>query len=113
MNLEICHFQSTVIAKAGYNADRRILVLWFYGFPHVGYEYSDVPPKIWDGLVAAHSKGKFYRYNILGTYSVSQHIMQEEQKSTSPSSGALHAANGSKKLGGGMAAGMFAGMFAV
>jgi len=98
MNLEICQFQSTVLARAGYNADREILVLWFKCSPHVGYEYSGVPLKIWDGLLHAHSKGKYYRYNILGTYSANQHRIHVERRSDSSMSNLQHSSRSEEQV---------------
>lgn len=58
--------ESSVIAAAGYDQDRRILYVVF----NTGrvYEYQDVPPETYQGLMEAESKGKFLNETIIGNY---------------------------------------------
>ena len=57
---------SSMIAAAGYDAEQRLLVVLF----NTGraYEYQDVPPEVYAGLVAAESKGAYMNENIISTY---------------------------------------------
>jgi hypothetical protein len=57
---------SSVIAAAGYDPERRALYVVF----NTGrvYEYQDVPAEIYDGLMAAESKGKFLNEQIIDVF---------------------------------------------
>lgn len=54
--------ESSVLASAGYDAQRRLLELEF----HSGaiYRYLDVPEDIFRSLIAAESKGQFFSASI-------------------------------------------------
>jgi hypothetical protein len=61
-------FNSTAIERAEYDGDTRVLKLWFVesGGP---YDYYGVPRHVWDGLLAASSKGTYYNEFIRDQYS--------------------------------------------
>jgi hypothetical protein len=58
--------ESSVIAAAGYDPERRTLYIVF----NTGrvYEYQDVPVEIYEGLMAAGSKGKFLNEQIIDVF---------------------------------------------
>lgn len=57
---------SSNIASVGYEDSNRTLEIEF----HSGavYQYFDVPGAVFDGLMAAASKGGFFHAQIRGTY---------------------------------------------
>jgi len=58
--------KSSNIKKVSYDKDEHIMRLEF----HSGgtYEYYDVPPKVYNQLLKAKSKGRFGYYNIYWDY---------------------------------------------
>jgi hypothetical protein len=61
------YFNSTAIHAADYNSATRTLTLWFTSGGS-GYEYYGVPAYIFDGLVAASSKGSYFNAYIRDQY---------------------------------------------
>lgn len=60
------YFNSSAIKRAEYNAETRRMTLWFpEGKP---YDYCGVPQSVWDGLVRASSKGRYFNQHIDGRY---------------------------------------------
>ncbi len=57
---------SSMISAAGYDPQRRYLVILFN--TGKAYEYFDVPPEEYEGLMAAESKGEYMREHILDMY---------------------------------------------
>lgn len=80
MKMEMHNFRSTAIWAAAYDPDKRLLVLCFTSNPHMEYDYPGVPAHIWQGLVLAPSKGRYYNdhiRDIFGAHRVertSQHL---------------------------------------
>lgn len=70
MNLEMRNFNSTAIFRAAYDSERQLLVLCFTSNPHMEYDYPGVPAHLWQGLLAAHSKGRYYNDHIRDIYGV-------------------------------------------
>ena len=64
--VDLIGVQSSVIAAAGYDPERRTLYVVF----NTGrvYEYMDVSAEIYDGLMAAESKGRFLNQTIIDNY---------------------------------------------
>ena len=58
--------ESSMIASAGYDPEDRTLVVLFNSGK--AYEYYDVPPEEYEGLMEAESKGRYMRANIIGGY---------------------------------------------
>lgn len=60
-------FASSAIARAEYDAATAVLSLWFVesGGP---YDYFLVPPRIYDELCRAASKGSYYNQHIRDRY---------------------------------------------
>lgn len=61
------YFNSSAIRRAEYDPASRTLTIWFVesGGP---YDYYGVPQRIWDGLLAASSKGGYYNDYIRDQY---------------------------------------------
>lgn len=57
---------STCLAGASYDEVLRLLVLRFVSGG--SYSYPNIPMKIWDGLIAASSKGRYYNEEIRRLY---------------------------------------------
>ncbi len=58
--------ESSMIAAAGYDPERRyMLVLFNTG---KAYEYYNLPPEEFEGLMSAESKGGYMREHILDVY---------------------------------------------
>ena len=55
-----------MIQAVGYDAKTRTLEVVFNSGQT--YYYEDVPPKIYKGLLAADSKGRYMRAEIIGVY---------------------------------------------
>jgi hypothetical protein len=55
-----------MIAAAGYDPERRVLVVLFNNGR--AYEYHDVPEEEYTGLLAAESKGRYMNENIIDVY---------------------------------------------
>jgi hypothetical protein len=64
-------FQSSAVIRAEYDTESGVLQLWFAesGGP---YDYVGVPRSVFDGLLAASSKGRFFNQQIRDRYSVSR-----------------------------------------
>jgi lysyl-tRNA synthetase class 2 len=58
--------ESSVIAAAGYDPERRILYVVFNSGKV--YEYQEVPVEIYDGLMKSESKGQFLNQKIIDIY---------------------------------------------
>jgi hypothetical protein len=59
--------QSSLIEKAGYDAATQTLVVKLVNGSDV-YTYQAVPQAIYDGLLAAESKGSYFVQNIKGHF---------------------------------------------
>ena len=64
--MERLPIQSSNLASVGYDAGTGTMELEF----HSGrvYQYFDVPPAVYQGLLAAESKGQYFHDNIKGVY---------------------------------------------
>lgn len=58
--------RSTAIAAAGYDPDTRELELEFTSGET--YTYEDVPPEVYQELIASRSPGRFYHQSIKDAY---------------------------------------------
>lgn len=61
------YFNSTAIRRAEYDTFSRTLTIWFTSGPQ-GYDYYNVPPDIYAGLLSAGSKGTFFNHYIRDKY---------------------------------------------
>ena len=63
-------FTSTAILRAEYDAEARVLTLWFKesGGP---YDLHDVPEEVFAELCEAPSQGRYYNKHIRDRYEVS------------------------------------------
>ena len=59
--------ESSLIAKAGYDAETQTLALQLVNSSDV-YNYQGVPQDIYDGFLAAESKGSYYVSTIKAKY---------------------------------------------
>ena len=59
--------ESSMIQAVGYDAETRTLEILFNSGQT--YCYEDVPPEFYEGLMAADSKGRYVRAEIIGVYS--------------------------------------------
>lgn len=59
--------ESSLIAQAGYNADAQTLVIQLVNSSDL-YTYHGVPQSVYDGFLAAESKGSYFVQNIKGQY---------------------------------------------
>ena len=57
---------STLIATVGYDADSTLLHLNFHDGS--GYRYFGVPVEVYEGLLAAESKGVYFNRRIRGSF---------------------------------------------
>jgi hypothetical protein len=64
--VDLIGVESSMIAAAGYDPERRTLYVVFNSGKV--YEYMDVPPEIYDGLMSAESKGSFMNQQIIDSY---------------------------------------------
>ena len=62
---------SSVIEKAEYDEGRRVLTIWFVPSGRA-YDYRDVPPKVFDRLRSAESKGRYFNAQIRDRYPYSR-----------------------------------------
>ena len=64
--------ESTAIYSMAYNKEKKVLWLTFWKYKMRGagstYMYYNVPIEVWNALVKASSKGRFFWYNIRGQY---------------------------------------------
>ena len=58
--------ESSMIAAAGYELETRTLVVLFNSGK--AYEYHGLPQEEYEGLMAAESKGRYMRANIIDYY---------------------------------------------
>jgi hypothetical protein len=61
------HFNSTAIRAADYKAATGTLTIWFTSAGQ-SYDYYGVPPAVWQGLLAAPSKGAYFNLYIRDQY---------------------------------------------
>lgn len=61
--------ESSLIQAVGYDAPRRLLEIAFASGRV--YWYADVPPVVYDGLMAAESKGEYFLAQIREVYAYS------------------------------------------
>lgn len=66
MSMEYVSVESSNIARVGYDPDTAVLVLEFKDGSI--YEYYDVPQYVYDGLMAASSKGSYAHQNVYKVY---------------------------------------------
>lgn len=59
--------ESSTIASVGYLRSERVLEIEFRS--GAVYRYSAVPKSVFDALISAHSKGRFFGAEIRGKYS--------------------------------------------
>ncbi|MBS1797414.1 MAG: KTSC domain-containing protein [Acidobacteria bacterium] len=57
---------SSSLEWVGYDAEKELLVIRFVSGGL--YEYSEVPADVYEALMAAESKGRFFRSRIRGEY---------------------------------------------
>jgi len=65
--MELITVESSMIHAIGYDKEKRILEIVF----NTGrtYQYGDVPPEEYEGLLNAESKGRYFLANIRDVYS--------------------------------------------
>lgn len=65
---------SSQMASVGYNAASQVLEIQFKNTRGDGsvYQYTDVPPKIYDGFMQSESKGKYFGAHIKGKFAYSK-----------------------------------------
>ncbi|MBS4074572.1 KTSC domain-containing protein [Ameyamaea chiangmaiensis] len=63
---------STSVASADYNPATRVLTIQFRGSGK-HYSYHGVPQPVYDGLLNASSKGRYYDAFIKGRYTFSRY----------------------------------------
>jgi hypothetical protein len=64
--MELIPVDSSMIASMGYDPQSRTLVILYNNGK--AYEYYNVPPEEYQGLLAAESKGKYINANIKDVY---------------------------------------------
>lgn len=64
--MQLVTLESSMIHAVGYDKEKRILEIVF----NTGrtYQYADVPPEIYEGLLNAESKGRYFLGNIRDVY---------------------------------------------
>lgn len=60
-------FNSTAVRSAEYDAEARVLYLWFRD-ADAPYGYRDVPEDVFHALSEAESQGTYFREHILDRY---------------------------------------------
>ncbi len=58
--------ESGMLREVGYDPEKRVLVVEFTSGQV--YEYYDVPPEVYDGLIRAESHGEYFRAHVRGAY---------------------------------------------
>jgi KTSC domain len=58
--------ESSMLAAVGYDANLQALVVLYNSGK--AYQYLDVPPEIFQGLLVAQSKGRFMLDNVIDHY---------------------------------------------
>lgn len=69
--IEMTSVKSSLLDKVGYDPETKTLVIQMNNSSDV-YTYEDVPQSVYDGLLAADSKGRFYVKKIKGRYDVTR-----------------------------------------
>lgn len=64
--MELTVVESSMIHAAGYDAEARELEVVFSSGKI--YRYQDVPRSVYEGLLAADSKGQYMRARVIGEY---------------------------------------------
>lgn len=64
--IEMTAVQSSMMTAIGYDAQQKTLRIRF--IQDADYDYSGVPPEIYQGFLSAESKGKYYHRYIKGKY---------------------------------------------
>ena len=64
--MQLTTVESSMIHAVGYDQEKRILEIVF----NTGrtYQYADVPPEEYEGLLNAESKGRYFLANIRDVY---------------------------------------------
>jgi hypothetical protein len=58
--------ESSMLAAVGYDTDLKTLVVLFNSGK--AYQYTDVPPEIFQGLLEANSKGRYMLDHVIDHY---------------------------------------------
>jgi hypothetical protein len=68
--MQLVTVESSMIHAVGYDKPKRVLEIIF----NTGrtYLYDDVPPEVYEGLLKAESKGRYFLANIRDAYSYRQ-----------------------------------------
>ena len=64
--MELVTVESSMIHAVGYDAEAQELEVVFNSGKT--YRYTDVPQTVYDGLLAAESKGQYMRACVIGVY---------------------------------------------
>jgi hypothetical protein len=64
--IDLIGVDSQMIAAAGYDPNARILIVLFNNGK--AYEYYNVSQDVYEGLMAAESKGQYMRENVIDAY---------------------------------------------
>jgi hypothetical protein len=64
--MESKQFKSSRITNANYDPEGLELVLYYT--KGGAYQYREVPPEVWEGLIEAESPGKFINNEIRGKF---------------------------------------------
>lgn len=62
-------FDSSAMWRAEYDADIRMLYIWFTGNDRA-HGYRDVPEEVFEGLCTAESQGRYFAAHIRDHYEV-------------------------------------------
>jgi hypothetical protein len=64
--MELITVESSMIHAVGYDPEKHVLEVVF----NTGrtYQYADVPPEVYEGLLKAESKGRYFLANIRDVY---------------------------------------------
>jgi hypothetical protein len=68
--MQLTTVKSSMIHAVGYDAETQTLEVIFNSGGI--YFYDDVPPKVYEELMAAESKGSYMRYAIIDVYPYSE-----------------------------------------
>lgn len=64
--VDLIEVDSSMLAAVGYDPEKRSLVVLFNSGK--AYEYHDVPPEEYQGLMEANSKGQYMNSRIIRVY---------------------------------------------
>lgn len=67
VDMNMVSVESSLLDKVGYDAATQTLVVQMVNSSEL-YTYQNVPQSIYDGLLAADSKGSYFAKNIKGQY---------------------------------------------